>query len=128
MSLAPLPQQRLPDSKIKSELKESEMERNGLHQLAEAAVSKISKEPVALTKESKIYQETSTNLSKSKEKAYDFSSDSEESITEFEETGEFLCVSIHHYYHHHCCPSSSSSSSSMVAMLFIVDVVLNEVF
>ncbi|CAI9735493.1 ski oncogene-like [Octopus vulgaris] len=88
VSLAPLPQQRLPDSKIKSELKESEMERNGLHQLAEAAVSKISKEPVALTKESKIYQETSTNLSKSKEKAYDFSSDSEESITEFEETGD----------------------------------------
>ncbi|GAB1609462.1 ski oncogene-like isoform X2 [Argonauta hians] len=105
VSLAPLPQQRLPDSKIKSELKESELDRNGLHQLADAAMAKISKEPVSLTvKDSKAYHETtttattttssssssssSTNLSKHKDKAYDFSSDSEESITEFEETGD----------------------------------------
>lgn len=86
VSLAPLPQQRMIESKIKTEVKDTEIERNGLHQLAEAAVSKIPKEPVALTKDTKALPEASTSLSKGKEKSYDYSSDSDESVAEFEET------------------------------------------
>lgn len=84
------------ESKIKTEVKDTEIERNGLHQLAEAAVSKIPKEPVALTKDTKALPEASTSLSKGKEKSYDYSSDSDESVAEFEETSKapFLLRSL----------------------------------
>lgn len=89
VSLAPLPQQRTIETKIKTEIKDTEIEHNGLHELADAAVSKISsKEPMALTKDVKAIPQASTSLSKEKEKGYEYLSDSDESIAEFEETVE----------------------------------------